>query len=244
MYLIRILPKHHLTNIKMKNVLPLLLSILLFVNFSCGNNASTTTTPNKDSAKDKMEDTKSKGPEVSPAKKYDIKSGIITYESNMEMTGIKIHTKKVLYFDDYGVKEAEEEYKTMGGSEKLSERNFVNDGYHYIVSIENKGGIKSKMSGTGVAARFNMDEASTMKDNQYKKVADETICGKTCSGFSMVTPSGTITMYGWNGIALKTTVENTAAKMKTVTIATKIEENASIPADKFEVPTDIKITEQ
>jgi hypothetical protein len=48
----------------------------------------------------------------SPYKKYDIKSGIITFETTMEMAGMNIKTKTILYFDDYGIKECQEEYKT------------------------------------------------------------------------------------------------------------------------------------
>jgi hypothetical protein len=177
-------------------------------------------------------------------KKYDIKSGIVTLQTTMEMSGMNIKTKSILYFDDYGIKECQEEYKTDGsGKETLTKRDFVKDGFRYICSIENKGGSKTKAMGYGVAAPFNMEEASTMKDNQFKKIADETICGKLCNGFSMLTPSGNIKMYGWSKIALKNVVENPSMKMKTETIATKIEENVSIPADKFEVPKDVKMTE-
>src|SRR5580765_6507469 len=68
----------------------------------------------------------SAAPAQTPAatvKKYDIKSGIITYDTEMEMAGMKIPGKVVLYFDDYGIKECEETYK----SGKLAE-SFVSDG--------------------------------------------------------------------------------------------------------------------
>ena len=172
-------------------------------------------------------------------KKYDIKSGIISTSTKMEMSGMKIETKNITYFDDYGIKECNEEYKTVNGVETLTTRDFVKDGFRYICSVENKGGMKTKASGYGVAAPFNMEEASTMKDNQFKKLADETVCGKPCNSFSMVTPSGNIKMYGWNRIALKTVVDNSEMKMKTETVASKIEENVAIPADKFEVPAGV-----
>jgi hypothetical protein len=177
-------------------------------------------------------------------KKYDVKSGIVTLETTMEMSGMNIKTKNVLYFDDYGNKECQEEYKVdESGKEILSARDFVKDGYRYVCSVENKGGSRSKANGYGVAAAFNMKEAETLKDNQFKKIGDESICGKTCSAFSMVTPSGNIKMYGWSGITLKTIVENPEMKMKTSTVATKFEENAVIPADKFEVPAGVKMTD-
>lgn len=176
-------------------------------------------------------------------KKYDIKSGIITYQTKMEMSGMVIKKKSILYFDDYGLKESEEKYNVDAatGKESLSERNFVKDGYHYICSIEQNAGIKNKQRGYGVAALFDMGEAETMKENNFKKQADETVCGKTCSAFSMETPSGKISMCGWNRIVLKTRVDNES--MKTETIATNIDENGAIPGDKFEVPNGMKIME-
>jgi len=33
--------------------------------------------------------------------------------------------------------------------------------------VENKGGIKTKAIGTGVAAKFDMDEVATLKENQF-----------------------------------------------------------------------------
>src|SRR5687768_4624980 len=57
--------------------------------------------------------------------KYDLKSGIITFETVMSLDGSDIRSKKVLYFDDYGRKECEETYRPdASGKEALVERNF------------------------------------------------------------------------------------------------------------------------
>jgi hypothetical protein len=222
-----------------------LLSLIIF--FSCNNskNESVNTATAVDKAAEMTNGaTTEKTSEATAVKKYDIKSGIITYETSMSMSGMNIKTKKILYFDDFGSKECEEEYKIdPTGKEVLANRNFVKDGFHYICSIENNGGVKTKERGTGVAAAFNMEEASSMKDSQFKKTADETVCGKACNSFSMVTPSGNIKMFGWNKITLKTVTDNASMQMKSEQVATKVEENASIPADKFEVPAGMKITD-
>jgi len=228
----------------MKKTATILSLVLLF---SCNSSKN----EKQDAAKDKAAEMTNGASNVpapetnSNYKKYDIKSGIITYETKMEMSGMIINTKKILYFDDYGIKESEEEYKTdpETGKETLSARDFVKDGYRYTCSVENKSGAKTKAMGYGVAAPFNMNEAATLKDNQFKKIADETICGKSCNGFSMVTSSGIIKMYGWNRITLKTTLDNSSMEMKSETVATKIEENVSIPSDKFEVPKDVVMTD-
>jgi hypothetical protein len=225
-----------------------LLSLTLL--FSCSSEKKPETNAIQEAAQNKAAEM-TNGASAAPApetnsnyKKYDTKSGIVTFETKMEMSGMTIKTKSVVYFDDYGIKECEETYKTdASGKEALTDRSFVKDGFRYTCSIENKGGIKTKALGYGVAAPFNMDEASTMKDVQFKKTGDETICGKPCESFSMVTPSGVIKMFGWNKIALKTTLDNASMKMKTETVATKVEENVSIPADKFEVPKDVVMKE-
>jgi hypothetical protein len=46
----------------------------------------------------------------SQIKKYDIKSGIVTYELNMKMGKMEIKKKTVVYFDDFGMKECRETY--------------------------------------------------------------------------------------------------------------------------------------
>jgi hypothetical protein len=182
---------------------------------------------------------------ASTAKKYDIKSGIVTYNTVMRIGDMELLSKKVVYFDDYGVKECQEIYKAdgAGGKEVLTERSFVKDGFRYHCSVENKGGAKSKAMGTGVAVQFNMQEASTMTKYQFKKLDDETVCGKACNGFSMVTPSGVIKMYGWNKVTLKSRTENAEMKMASEDVAVKFEENVPIPPEVFEVPQGVAMTD-
>jgi hypothetical protein len=177
-------------------------------------------------------------------KKYEVKSGIVTFETVMEMGNTKINSRKILYFDDYGIKESEEEYKTDASwKEVLESRNFVKDGYRYNCSFSYKNGAKTKAMGYGVAPVFNMEEAATMKENNYKELPEEEVCGKPCKGFSMKTASGDIKMNGWNGITLRTTLDNPSMKMRSETKAVKIEENVAIPEDKFMVPEGIAMQE-
>lgn len=220
----------------------------LAILFSCNNskNESATNTVN-DAVKDKAAEmsggaTNSTATAPSGHKKYDLKSCIVTFETSGSASGMKApKTKQVLYFDDFGAKECQEEFKIDAtGKETLDKRDFEKDGFRYIISFEQKSGVKTKGSGYGVASPFNMSEAASQK---AKGLADETIAGKSCKGFSMVTASGNITMYGWNKVTLKTTTDNPQYKIKSETVATKIEENVSISADKFEVPKDIKLTD-
>jgi hypothetical protein len=76
-----------------------------------------------------------------------------------------------------------------------------------------------------------------------KKEGTETLLGKTCDKFSMnYEKMKTKANYSvWKGIALKTEMDMMG--MKVNMIATKLEENATIAADKFEVPAGVNIKE-
>ena len=222
---------------------------LLFL-FSCGNKNSDAVADNPiDAAKEKASEMTNGATDNSVAastdKKYDSKSGIVTIETTASVSGMTVKTKQVLYFDDYGRKECQEQFvfDQSTNAYVLDTKDLVKDGFRYIISTVQKTGMKTKAQGSGVAAKFDMDEAATMKDMKFKKIGDETICGKVCNCFSRVTPSGNITMFGWNKIVLKTITDNPEMKMKTVAVATKIEENVSMPSDKFEIPKDVKLTD-
>lgn len=75
------------------------------------------------------------------------------------------------------------------------------------------------------------------------KQGTEEVMGKTCDKYTMDDPTLKMksTYCVWNGIALKSEINMAGIVAKVTT--KKIEENASVPATKFEIPKDIKITE-
>jgi hypothetical protein len=64
-------------------------------------------------------------------KKYGIKSGIVTFETTIKMTGMTITKKSIVYFDDYGMKECKESYKNG----KLEEPFFSDGKFLYKVGL-------------------------------------------------------------------------------------------------------------
>ena len=44
-------------------------------------------------------------------KKYDIKSGVVTYDQVMKMGSFEMKKKVIVYFDDYGMRECRETYE-------------------------------------------------------------------------------------------------------------------------------------
>jgi hypothetical protein len=168
-------------------------------------------------------------------KKYDIKSGIVTFKTTVKMARMEIKTKSIVYFDDYGLKECKETYDANG---KVKEW-FLSDGKDlYGVYFELKEAYKRGKAYSGTEMPFNWNGVSE-KDKQsgkFKKAANVTVAGKNCESFVLSDENGKTTFAGWNHITLLTDLDQTARDMKSITKAVKIEENAKVPAEKFKIP--------
>ena len=167
-------------------------------------------------------------------KKYDIKSGIVTYDLLMKVVGMEMKKKVVVYFDDYGMKECKETY----GGNKLEDA-FLSDGKElYSLNPSQKKAFKRGPSYRGTELRVEWSELGSQKDRdsgKVKKMPDMTIAGKKCEVFQTNDGKGSITQFGgWNKIMMLLDV-----KQKSVTSvqkAVKVEENAKVPSEKFSVP--------
>jgi len=172
-------------------------------------------------------------------KKYDIKSGVITYES-VNNFGIKM--KIVVSFDDYGMKECKDIY--LG--DKLKE-SFFSDGKNlYRVNHMEKTAYNTGPAYRGTELKVEWTEFGTeadRKSGKYKKLPPKKIADKNCEMFEYNNGKGTITQYGgWNKILLYMDVK--MEDMETIQRALKVEENVKVPAEKFEIPKGYKIEKQ
>lgn len=190
---------------------------------------------------------------AAPQGKYKVKSGIVTTEMDNPLGKGKINT--VLYFDDYGAKEATEtknEMTMMGITVKTHNIEISRDGYQYKLDLEKKTGTKYKMpnlpsaaaGGAMFASLSDADLASDMmKEWNVKKEPSVTIAGKQCDVYSIDNKErqmkGTVASY--QGIPMK--VDQTMGGMQIRSEVVKFEENAAIPAGIFDVPADVKIEE-
>lgn len=165
--------------------------------------------------------------------KYGIKSGIVTFETSM--VGMKI--KSVLYFDDYGAKEADEKYV----GEDVKSITICDGKEEYSLNLSQKTAIPGGTcgSGRGIAFRFAWDEVSKEDQAKGKKLANMNVAGKDCEAFSIDLGTSVTVYAGWQSICLylKTSTGGTDAVIQ----ATKVEENVDIPASKFQVPSDYQI---
>jgi len=165
-------------------------------------------------------------------KKYDVKSGIVTFERTIAMGTMKMTNKIILYFDDYGMKECKDTYE---GNE-LKESYFSDGKDLYNVIHKDKTAYKQGSAYRGTELRFSWDEVSPAdkQSGKAKKLAPVTIAGKNCESFQTTSGSSTTTFAGWNHITLLTDLSS--GGMRSTVKAVKIEENARVPAEKFAVP--------
>lgn len=167
-------------------------------------------------------------------KKYDIKSGVVTFEAITMMGKMEMKDKAVVYFDDYGMKECKETFS----DDKLRE-SFFSDGKDlYLVKTDQKTAFKRGTASRGTELRVEWMEFGTEKDRQsgvYKKLPVMTVAGKKCEMFEHNDGKGNITQYGgWKKILLF--MDMKTKSMQTTQRAVKVEENAKVPPEKFAVP--------
>jgi hypothetical protein len=169
---------------------------------------------------------------VAQAKKYDIKSGIITFETTMKIMGMAVTNKSVVYFDEYGTKECKETY-----SDGTLKESFFSDGKNlYKVSHDQKTAWKTGPALRGTEFRFDWNEISEKdkKAGKAKQLGKITVAGKECESFEYKDRGSTTTYAGWSHICLLTDL--TSKDMNSIAKAVRIEENARVPAEKFSVP--------
>lgn len=165
--------------------------------------------------------------EVTAIKKYQIKSGIVTFFNE----GMGIKTKVVLYFDDYGMKEAEEKYD----GDVIKDATLCDGKNRYIIVYNEKTAYESGECFRGVAYKFDWAEIERAPD-QYKgkKLPNVTIAGKDCESFSLQSGKNPVIYAGWNNICML--IDQDGSFGKITYKAVSIEENATIPEGKLSIP--------
>jgi hypothetical protein len=166
-------------------------------------------------------------------KKYDLKSGIITFVETTAMGSTQHRKKVVVYFDDYGARECRDVYEGDRITETL-----ISDGRTlYTIVHAEKTAYNRGSTTRGTEMRFDWDEVSARDKRDgtvVRKLPNITVAGKNCESFERISSSEKTVFAGWNYICLMT--ELTAPKMRKDSRAVSIEENVSIPAEKFKVP--------
>jgi len=202
----------------------------LTVLFSCKSKTSETSATSENPAATET---------ANPKGKYAVKSGIVEYKTQM----MGMDMKQTLTFDDYGKKEATDVEMEMMGT-KIHTVTIHKDGFVYSFDMVKKTGTKKplpNMDKTNIDFQ-NLSE-EMVKDMKLKKEGTEEFLGKTCEKMSIdyekMNMKGIYLVY--KGVPLMVDTDMGTMKMKL--IGEKFEENPVIPADKFEVPSDVIIAE-
>ncbi|HTX98727.1 MAG TPA: hypothetical protein VMG09_01770, partial [Bacteroidota bacterium] len=165
-------------------------------------------------------------------KKYDIKSGIVTFEITMHIGQMNIAQKAVVYFDDYGMKECKDLYS----GDKLKE-SYLSDGKKlYSVIYAKNIAYDRGTAYSGTEKRYDWNDISDKdkKDGAARKIPNMTVAGKSCEAFETGPANGKTTYAGWSHILLY--LDSVGSSSQSTIKAVKIEENVSVPPDKFKVP--------
>ena len=165
--------------------------------------------------------------------KYDIKSGVATLDIVSTIGNFQVKMTKIVYFDDYGLKQCEETYSDG----KLSGVIFT-DGKDKI-SLNPKTKIARKLGAApdGMGMRVDLNEMGTKKDidsGLVKRVQPMIFAGQSCEVIQ-VNKGSTPDIYGgWHHLLvyLKTGGAGSTTELK----PTKLEANAVVPKEKFQIP--------
>lgn len=171
--------------------------------------------------------------------KYALKSAIVEYKT----ITMGIEGKQILYFDNYGEKEAyETEMSVFGFTSRTI--TIYGDDCSYTVDLVKKTATKSSSKDNPYNIDFERLAQEAEKEWKIQKEGSETLLGRECIKYS-ITNIRNSSMNGffwvWKGIPFKTEMNMIGTKM--VLEAQKIDENVSIPADKFIIPADVEILE-
>jgi hypothetical protein len=165
-------------------------------------------------------------------RKYDVKSGIITFETTITIGTMKVANRSIVYFDDYGMRECKETYT----GEKLSHVFFSDGKSLYRLMPAQKKAVRRGDAFRGTELRYDWAEASAKgeEERHAKKIPNVTIAGKNCEAFQTTQKETICTYAGWNHILLS--IEITGGGSNSLTKALKVEENVPVPGEKFKVP--------
>lgn len=185
-----------------------------------------------ESGKDSTATTTTSGDQSSSSasKKYDVKSGIVTLETNMKVGSMDIVQKKIIYFDDYGNKEAAETLNDDGSVKET----FISDGKDLILLIHaNKEAWNRGKAYQGTEMRY--DREGMERLGKAKKVDNITVAGKEADAYEYK-DENTKTTNIFGGYKHILVYMKQTGSVSSETKAVKIEEDVAVPADKFTVP--------
>lgn len=169
-------------------------------------------------------------------KKYEVKSGLIVFETLMRTRSVNIKYKTIVYFDFFGMVERRDTYENG----KLQETFLSNGKDNYNISHTSKVAVRTGNAYKGTESKFGWNEITDEEIATGKITKDPPmiIAGKKCKVYSVKTGVATATFAGWKGIILMNKVESEGGISLTKAQTLKI-----VPVNPviFQVPAGYKV---
>lgn len=164
-------------------------------------------------------------------KKYDVRSGIITFNTSMNTLTVNVSYKTIISFDHYGMRERRDTYD----GDVLTET-FLSDGFNnYNISHKTKMIVRTGKAYRGTESRFGWDiiNEEDIKSGKVVKRSPLVIADKECQVFSIMTGVATVTYGGWKHIILLNEVQSPGGKSLSKAISVQID---TVKPETFKLP--------
>lgn len=195
-----------------------------------------------DSSKDDTDNSKN-GTTTNLQKRYGIKSAVVEYL----ITGSQEGTK-TLYFDNWGMRQAEytRSVLSFGGFTKaMNIVNIIDGEFQYMINMDQRSGTKTRnpilksIEQLKDQKGFNEFGEQMLLSMGANKIGTEEFLGKDCDVYEMRS-TGT-KLWVWEWITLKS--ETRSGGLNINLTATRINEGGSVSAEKFKVPEKVVLNE-
>lgn len=176
-------------------------------------------------------------------KRFGIKSGVIEYIISGSQEGTK-----TLYFDDWGMKQAEYTRSVLsvsGFTKSLNIVNIIDGEYQYMINMDQNSGTKTRnpilkaIEDLKNQKGFNEFGEQMLLSDGFNKIGTEEFLGKDCEVYERKS-TGTKTFI-WEWISLKSETKSGGININVT--ATRINEGGSVPASKFKIPEKVVLNE-
>jgi hypothetical protein len=188
-------------------------------------------------------DNSTKGSSSDFQKRYGIKSGVIEYLISGSQEGTK-----TLYFDSWGMRQAEytRSVLSVGGFTKsLNLVNIIDGEFQYMINMDQNSGTKTRNPILKAIEQlkdqkgFNEFGEQMLLSIGANKIGSESFLDKDCDLYEMKS-TGT-KLWVWEWITLKS--ETKSGGIDISLTATRINEGGSVPKEKFKIPEKVVLNE-
>jgi len=187
--------------------------------------------------------------------KYEFKTAIIKMESSFGGTKYP----STVYVDDFGKKEARESVRNDRDGNASNMLSITEGTTTTSVNLTAKTAFKMelgqggqgqggvRLGGQGQSINYLKLTPEIKAALNIKELGEETVAGKPCKKYSMEMTFGDRTMkstyWVWKGYVVKSETLGEDGNVTMSSIATEIQENVTVPASKFVVPSGITVQE-